>query len=43
MSERIGELTGVTFQMEEALFGGAAYDETGEPLPEATLAWSTPM
>lgn len=34
---RLGELTGLTFEMEEALFGGAACDETGEPLPEATL------
>lgn len=29
--------TGVKFEFEEALIGGAAYDATGEPLPGATL------
>lgn len=28
---------GLSFEFEEAVVGGAAYDETGKPLPEATL------
>ncbi|OJF17591.1 MAG: 3-isopropylmalate dehydrogenase [Bacillaceae bacterium G1] len=34
---RVEELFGLTFEMEEALFGGAAYDQTGRPLPDETL------
>lgn len=33
----IGERFGHTFQFTEALVGGAAYDATGNPLPEETL------
>jgi 3-isopropylmalate dehydrogenase len=35
--EAIGSARGVTFEFEEAMLGGVAIDETGEPLPEATL------
>ena len=35
--KRIGELSGLTFQIEEALFGGAGRDQAGDPLPEETL------
>jgi 3-isopropylmalate dehydrogenase len=34
---RLGELTGLSFQIEEGIFGGAAYEQTGDPLPEETL------
>lgn len=33
----IGKQFGIAFHFEEALIGGAAIDETGEPLPSATL------
>lgn len=33
----VGETYGHSFQFEEALVGGAAYDATGVPLPEETL------
>ncbi len=36
--EAIGEKFGHEFQFTEALIGGAAYDVTGHPLPESTLA-----
>ncbi len=35
--QAIGEKCGHEFQFTEALIGGAAYDEVGHPLPEATL------
>lgn len=35
--QAIGEKCGHEFQYTEALIGGAAYDEVGHPLPEATL------
>lgn len=35
--ERVSELEGFTIHFHEALFGGAAIDETGEPLPEETI------
>ncbi len=34
----VGELHGIDFDVREAPMGGAAIDETGSPLPEATLA-----
>lgn len=34
----IGVANGITFSFDEALLGGIAIDETGSPLPEATLA-----
>jgi 3-isopropylmalate dehydrogenase len=34
----VGERFGHRFRLEQGLVGGAAMDETGEPLPEATLA-----
>jgi 3-isopropylmalate dehydrogenase len=34
---KILEATGTTFNFEYALFGGAAYDDSGHPLPAATL------
>lgn len=34
---RIAERYGVSFEMEHALVGGAAYDATGHPLPPETL------
>lgn len=34
---KVLEATGLDFTFEEALVGGAAYDETGHPLPSATL------
>ncbi|HSM82253.1 MAG TPA: isocitrate/isopropylmalate family dehydrogenase, partial [Nodosilinea sp.] len=33
----IGGQMDLAFEFEEALIGGAAIDETGEPLPEETL------
>ena len=36
--EVVGRATGVSFEFEAALIGGAAIDATGEPLPPATLA-----
>lgn len=36
--EAVGAKFGRRFEFEEALIGGAAIDETGEPLPSATLA-----
>src|SRR5215472_14655797 len=36
--EVVGRATGVAFEFEPALIGGAAIDGTGEPLPPATLA-----
>ena len=36
--EVVGRATGVAFEFEPALIGGAAIDATGEPLPPATLA-----
>ena len=33
----VGKATGVSFEFESALVGGAAIDATGGPLPEATL------
>ncbi|WP_017300663.1 3-isopropylmalate dehydrogenase [Nodosilinea nodulosa] len=33
----VGSQMDLAFEFEEALIGGAAIDETGEPLPEATL------
>jgi 3-isopropylmalate dehydrogenase len=35
--ERIGELTGNSFSLQEALIGGAAIRATGTPLPPATV------
>ena len=35
--ERVSELEGFTIHFHEALLGGAAIDETGEPLPEETI------
>jgi 3-isopropylmalate dehydrogenase len=35
--EAVAEYAGVTFTFSEALLGGAAYDETGTPFPDATL------
>jgi 3-isopropylmalate dehydrogenase len=35
--EAIGEAEGVTFEFEEALLGGIAIDETGNPLPSDTV------
>jgi len=34
---RVGELFGLNIVMEEAPFGGGAYDQTGNPLPDDTL------
>ncbi len=34
---RLGELTRISFQIEEGIFGGAAYEQAGDPLPEETL------
>jgi len=36
--EVVGRATGVSFEFETALVGGAAIDATGDPLPAATLA-----
>jgi 3-isopropylmalate dehydrogenase len=36
--QAVGECTGRPFDLEYGLVGGAAMDETGEPLPAATLA-----
>ena len=36
--EVVGRATGVSFEFEPAVIGGAAIDATGEPLPPATLA-----
>jgi 3-isopropylmalate dehydrogenase len=36
--EVVGRATGVFFEFEPAIIGGAAIDATGEPLPPATLA-----
>ena len=36
--EVVGRATGVSFEFETALAGGAAIDATGDPLPAATLA-----
>jgi len=36
--EVVGRATGVSFEFEPAIIGGAAIDATGEPLPPATLA-----
>jgi 3-isopropylmalate dehydrogenase len=36
--EVVGRATGVSFEFETALVGGAAIDATGDPLPPATLA-----
>jgi 3-isopropylmalate dehydrogenase len=36
--EIVGRATGVSFEFEPALVGGAAIDATGDPLPAATLA-----
>ncbi|MGE5415274.1 MAG: 3-isopropylmalate dehydrogenase [Acidobacteriota bacterium] len=36
--QTVGDKFGHKFEFEEALVGGAAYDATGHPLPEATLA-----
>jgi 3-isopropylmalate dehydrogenase len=36
--EVVGRATGVSFEFEPALIGGAAIDATGDPLPAATLA-----
>ena len=36
--DALGEKYGVSFEYSEALIGGRAIDETGSPLPEATLA-----
>jgi len=36
--EVVGRATGVSFEFEPAIIGGAAFDATGEPLPPATLA-----
>ncbi len=35
---RVEDLFGVRFEREEGLIGGAAIDETGDPLPEDTLS-----
>jgi 3-isopropylmalate dehydrogenase len=35
--EVVGKATGVSFEFEQALIGGAAIDATGEPLPPSTL------
>ena len=35
--EVVGKATGVSFEFEQALIGGAAIDDTGEPLPPSTL------
>ena len=35
--EAVGKKFNLEFQFETALIGGAAYDATGHPLPEATL------
>ncbi|MBF2073058.1 MAG: 3-isopropylmalate dehydrogenase [Synechococcales cyanobacterium C42_A2020_086] len=35
--KRVGEQTGIGFQFQEALIGGAAIDATGDPLPAETL------
>lgn len=35
---KVLEATGVSFEFEEALFGGAAYDDCGDPLPSSTLS-----
>ncbi len=36
--DAVAEIHGLDFQIEEALIGGAALDETGDPLPADTLA-----
>ena len=36
--DRVEDLFGVRFEREEGLIGGAAIDETGDPLPEDTLS-----
>ena len=36
--EVVGRATGVSFEFEPAMIGGAAIDATGDPLPPATLA-----
>lgn len=36
--KQVGEQLGIGFTFQEALMGGAAIDETGNPLPDATLA-----
>jgi len=35
--EVVGKATGASFEFEQALIGGAAIDDTGEPLPPSTL------
>ncbi|HEX7785149.1 MAG TPA: isocitrate/isopropylmalate family dehydrogenase, partial [Methylomirabilota bacterium] len=36
--QTVGRVTGLGFEFESALIGGAAIDATGRPLPPATLA-----
>lgn len=33
----VSKTDGISFEFEEAVVGGSAYDQTGKPLPEATL------
>ncbi len=35
---RVLQATGISFEFEHALLGGAAYDDSGHPLPASTLA-----
>ena len=34
---KVLKATGVSFEFEDGLLGGSAYDETGDPLPQATV------